>query len=226
GVRFRTQSDTEVILEAYKFWGRNFIERLNGMFAFALWDAAEQTGLLARDRAGEKPLYYCELPDGLVFASELTALMAHPDVSLARSSSGLSDYLALSYLPGDACLLSQVRKLPAAHVLVVADGRIREPACYWDVAPFFRNKIAIGEREAAERLAALIDESVRLRLVSDVPLGSFLSGGVDSSAVVASMVSLQGRDQTPNLSMGFEEDTYDELPQARLVARHLRTARS
>lgn len=224
GAAFRTKSDTEVILEAYKHWGRNFLERLNGMFAFALWDAVEQTGFLARDRAGEKPLYYCELPDGLVFASELTALMAHPEVPLARSPSGLSDYLALSYLPGDACLLAQVRKLPPAHVLFVAEGKIREPVCYWDIAPFFRNKIAIGEREAAERLRALIDDSVRLRLVSDVPLGSFLSGGIDSSAVVSSMVSLQGRDRTHTFSMGFQEDTYDELPEARLVAGHLGTS--
>ncbi|MBV8752172.1 MAG: asparagine synthase (glutamine-hydrolyzing) [Hyphomicrobiales bacterium] len=223
GAAFRTKSDTEVILEAYKFWGRDFIERLNGMFAFALWDAVEQTGLLARDRAGEKPLYYCELTDGLVFASELTALMAHPEISLARSPSGVADYLALSYFPGDACLLSQVRKLPPAHVLVAANSKVREPVSYWDIAPCFRDKIAIGEREAAERLGALIDDSVRLRLVSDVPLGSFLSGGIDSSAVVGSMVSLQGRDQTHTFSMGFQEDTYDELPEARLVAGHLGT---
>jgi asparagine synthase (glutamine-hydrolysing) len=223
GATFRTKTDTEVILEAYKHWGPDFIEHLNGMFAFALWDDLKQTGLLARDRAGEKPLYYCELPDGIVFASELTALMAHPEVRLARSPSGLSDYLALSYLPGDACMLAHVRKLPAAHLLVVDNGGIREPTCYWDIAPFFRNKLRLGVGEAADRLAGLIDESVRLRLVSDVPLGSFLSGGVDSSSIVSSMVSLQEREHTYTFSMGFTEDGYDELPEARFVAGHLGT---
>jgi asparagine synthase (glutamine-hydrolysing) len=223
GAAFRTKTDTEVILEAYKYWGPDFVERLNGMFAFALWDEVKQTGLLARDRAGEKPLYYCELPDGVVFASELTALMAHPEVDLNTSACGLSDYLSLSYVPGDTCIVSRVRKLPPAHVLVAGNGRLRGPTCYWDIASFFRNKALIGEREAADRLAGLIDDSVRLRLVSDVPLGSFLSGGVDSSAVVSSMVSLQGRESTYTFSMGFGEDTYDELPDARFVAGHLGT---
>src|SRR6266540_620207 len=186
GSRFQTQSDTEVILEAYKRWDIDCLQRLNGMFAFALWDEDRQRLFLARDRAGEKPLYYQWLPDGgLIFASELQALRVHPAVSRRINPTALGHYLSLNYTLTAACIIEGVQKLPAALYLLVEEGRSALPARYWDLAAHFRDKQRYrSEVEAAEALAALLEDSVRLRLISDVPLGAFLSGGIDSSTIV------------------------------------------
>jgi len=223
GSRFQTQSDTEVILEAYKRWDVDCLQRLNGMFAFALWDEDRQRLFLARDRAGEKPLYYQWLPDGgLIFASELQALRVHPAVSRRINPTALGHYLSLNYTLTSACIIEGVQKLPAAHYLLVEEGRSALPARYWDLAAHFRDKQRYrSEVEAAEALAALLEDSVRLRLISDVPLGAFLSGGIDSSTIVAAMNRLRPPGANETFSIGFVEDTYDELPEARAAARFL-----
>jgi asparagine synthase (glutamine-hydrolysing) len=219
GARFRTASDSEVILEAYKRWDVACLERFNGMFAFALWDEGRQRLLLARDRAGEKPLFYQRLADGVVFASELNALRRHPSVSRRIDPSALGQFLALNYVLGPASLVDGVRKLEPAHYLVVERGRASTPVRYWNLADHFKTKRRFqSDDEAAEALRAEVDEAVRLRLVSDVPLGAFLSGGLDSSSIVASMCHLRPPAQNETFSMGFGEETFDELPWARAAA--------
>ncbi len=220
GCRFKTHGDTEVILEAYKTWGVEALQRLNGMFAFAIWDHPEQQLLLARDRLGEKPLYYTSKPDGsIIFASELQALRTHPNVSNEIDPTALGQFLSLNYTLTESCILKDVEKLPAAHYLVSKRGRAPEVHCYWDLAPFFSNKQRFESRnQATEALGALIDDATRLRLVSDVPLGAFLSGGVDSSIVVESMSRLRDPDQNKTFSIGFVEDSYSELDKARKVS--------
>jgi asparagine synthase (glutamine-hydrolysing) len=224
GAVFRTSGDTEVILEAYKRWGVACLQRFNGMFAFALWDEPEQRLFLARDRAGEKPLYYQVLPDGgLIFASELTALRTHPAVSRRLNPSALGHYLSLNYTLTSACIVDGVQKLPAAHYLLVSrDGGPAQPVQYWDLARHFREKQRFrSEAEAAEALAALVDDAVRLRMVSDVPLGAFLSGGIDSSAVVAAMCQYRPPAEVDAFSIGFQERSFNELPAAQFAAREL-----
>ncbi len=223
GACFRTASDSEVILEAYKEWGLDCLRQLNGMFAFALWDEGRQRLILARDRLGEKPLYYQPLPEGgLIFASELQALQRHPGASRTIDPRAVSRFLSLNYTLASSPILAGVRKLAPAHFLVVERDRPSSEACYWDLAPHFRDKRRFrDEGEAAEALAQLVDDSVRLRLVSDVPLGAFLSGGIDSSTVVEAMTRLRPPGQNKTFSIGFDEPTFSELPQARAVARHL-----
>ena len=223
GACFRTAGDSEVILEAYKRWGVECLQRFNGMFAFALWDEPRRRLFLARDRLGEKPLYYQPLPDGgLAFASELRALRAHPAVSDQISPTALGHYLALNYTLTSACMLEGVRKLPAAHYLVVEEGRPAYPVEYWDLAAHFRDKRRYrSEAEAAEALDALIEDSVRLRLVSDVPVGAFLSGGIDSATVGAAIGRLRPAEDNRTYSIGFVEGTFDERAEAREVAQLL-----
>lgn len=219
GARFKTASDSEVLIEAYKRWDLNCLERLNGMFAFALWDGPRQRLFLARDRAGEKPLYYCPLADGIVFASELKAVRRHPEVPCEIDAAALGEFLAINYVVGSNSLIKGVRRLEAGHYMIVDRGGIRPPVQYWNLAEHFRTKRHFrDENEAAEALAAELDRSVRLRLVSDVPLGAFLSGGIDSSSIVASVTRSQERNQTETFSIGFGESTYDELAWARFAA--------
>ncbi|MGQ0736164.1 MAG: asparagine synthase (glutamine-hydrolyzing) [Acidobacteriota bacterium] len=222
GVSFRTDSDTEVILEAYRRWDVACLERFNGMFAFGLWDNRRQRLLLARDRAGEKPLYYQALPDGLVFASELNAMRLHPAVSTCLNRRALGQYLAFNYVLAPDSLVEGVSKLEPAHYLLVERGRPLAPVRYWDLAAHFHAKRRFRSHdEAAEALTAAIDRAVALRLVSDVPVGAFLSGGVDSSTVLASICAQRPSAQNRTFSMGFQEDTYDERVWARQAASHL-----
>jgi asparagine synthase (glutamine-hydrolysing) len=220
GVPFRTASDTEVILEAYKQWDLHAFERFNGMFALAIWDEPRQRLVLARDRAGEKPLYYAALPEGgVVFASELHALRRHGAVSADVNLEALDQFLSLNYVLGSTCILDGVEKLEPGHYLVIERGRATRPVSYWNLAAHFRNKGAFrNEDEAAEAVSALIDDAVRLRLESDVPLGAFLSGGLDSSTIAAAMCHLRPPAQNETFSVGFAEATYDELPWARRAA--------
>ena len=220
GHRFRTRSDTEVILEAYKRHGAACVERFNGMFAFALWDTRQQRLFLARDRAGEKPLFYAQTPAGFVFASEPRALRHHPAVSRDVDPAGLAKYLAFNYVPGAGTLYSAIRKLPPACTMIVGpDGR-PQISSYWDLAPHYgRDHGFRSEAEAEEALRALIDDSTRLRMVSDVPLGAFLSSGIDSSTIVAAMIQT-GAD-VRSFSIGFDADGFDEAADARRTARAL-----
>lgn len=222
GVRFRTQSDTEVLLEGYRAWGVDVVTRLRGMFAFALWDATTETLLLARDRLGEKPLYYARTPDHrLVFASELDAVLAGLDTRPPLAEDAVADFFAFGYVPDPKAIYAGVHKLPPAHVLVVRRGERErlEPRRYWrpDFTPRHRDAPEILREELTRRLR----EAVGLQLVADVPLGAFLSGGVDSSGVVALMAEA-GADPLIACSIGFAEPEADETAYARLVAERYR----
>ena len=219
GHAFTTRSDTEVIVHGYEERGVASVGDLDGMFAVAIWDAPARTLLLARDRLGIKPLYYAVLPDQIVFASELKALLEHPAIERTLDLTALSRYLAHEYVPAPHSILRAVRKLPAGHWLTYTDGRVKlEP--YWDV--HFQRGAGIDEAEAVEALRAALDRSVKQHLVSDVPLGVFLSGGIDSSAVAAFAARhFPGRLKT--FSIGFEDPSFDETAHARRVARVLDT---
>jgi asparagine synthase (glutamine-hydrolysing) len=219
GHRFRTHSDTEVIVHAYEEWGDSCVERFRGMFAFALWDARAQRLLLARDRVGIKPVYYAQPAEGgLVFGSEIKSILEDPSVDRSWSPEALDAYLTLLYVPSPATIYRQVHKLPAGHILVAEHGTIRLKK-YWDLE-FTGTGDPKDERRYIEELDALLTESVRMRLISEVPLGAFLSGGIDSSTVVAYMAKTS---DSPVLAtaVGFADKAFNELEKARRVSEHL-----
>jgi asparagine synthase (glutamine-hydrolysing) len=222
GHAFATHSDTEVILAAWAQWGTACLERLNGMFAFALYDANEDALFLARDRLGVKPLFYALLPDGaLVFASELKGLLAHPLLRRGPDPRAVEDYLAYGYVPDESCIIAGVRKLAAGHFLLVRRGRgVPEPARWWDMD--FSNPSRASAASLEEELVERLREAVRSRMVADVPLGAFLSGGIDSSAVVAFMAEAS-RKAVETCSIGFDEADHDETRYAALVAERFAT---
>jgi asparagine synthase (glutamine-hydrolysing) len=226
GHRFATQSDTEVIVHAYEQHGIECVQHFRGMFAFALWDQARQMLLLARDRVGKKPLFYTTAGGQFIFASELQALVAHPDVPRDLDPCALDDYLTYGYIAAPATIYRGIFKVPPAHVLTahVPDGggslldlRLKR---YWELP--YLPKLALSEVEAIEATRAALTEAVRLRMIADVPLGAHLSGGIDSSLVVALMSGLS-RQPVKTFSIGFAEREYDELPYARMVAERFRT---
>jgi asparagine synthase (glutamine-hydrolysing) len=218
GHRFRTHSDTEVIVHAYEQWGERAVDRFRGMFAFALWDEPKRRLLLGRDRLGVKPLYYCTAESGVIFGSEIKALLEDPDVPRGWSADALDAYLALQYVPGPHTIYRAVYKLPPGHLLIAERDRVQIRR-YWDLE-FSGDGDPAREADYLNRLDELVNESVRLRLVSDVPLGAFLSGGIDSSAVVAAMAEVC-RGRVVTTSVGFNEQAFNELEHARTVARHL-----
>jgi asparagine synthase (glutamine-hydrolysing) len=219
---FQTRSDTEVIIHGWRQWGAQCVTRFRGMFAFALWDRHQRSLFLARDRLGVKPLFYALLPNGwLIFGSELKALLAHPDLGRAIDPCAVEDYFSLGYVPDPRTIFSSARKLPPASTLTVrARKGIEPPVEYWDV-PFSGNA-SISEADAVQELASRLRESVKMRLISEVPLGAFLSGGVDSSAVVAMMA---GVSQAPvnTCSISFKDPRYDESIYADEVANRYGT---
>jgi asparagine synthase (glutamine-hydrolysing) len=219
GHAFRTDSDSEVILIAYEAWGEAAVARLEGMFAFALWDRARGQLLLARDRLGKKPLFLWDGPDGIGFASELKSLLALPDFRREVDTGVLPGYFAFGYVPSPRSIFRDVRKLPAGHYAVWRDGRLREER-YWqlDFAPTFKG----SEVEAVEELHARLQAAVDDRLVADVPFGAFLSGGLDSSVVVALMAQRMTQ-PVKTFSIGFKEARYSELSGAKRVADLLGT---
>ena len=223
GARFRTQSDTEVLIEAYKAWGLDCLSRLNGMFAFALWDGPARTLLLARDRLGKKPLYFHQYPDGsVIFASELKALCEDPRLDRTINPRALRQFLSLNYTLTSDAFVEGVQKLRPGHAMVCAQGRPLVQQSYWDLAAHFRKRSDYRSPEAAaEALRALLDDAVRARLVSDVPLGVFLSGGVDSSTLAASMCQAMPPSEVKSFSMGFHEATFSETAEARETAMAL-----
>jgi asparagine synthase (glutamine-hydrolysing) len=221
GHRFATQADTEVIVHLYEERGSACVERLNGMFAFALWDGNRRELLLVRDRFGKKPLYYAEVEGRLLFASELKSLLEHPLVQRDLDFEALARYLALEYVPAPYSIISGVQKLPGGHTLSWRHGRA-SVARYWELT-FADDDEGYADDEYVEEFRLLFREAVRRRLVSDVPLGAFLSGGVDSSSIVAMMVDALPPGAVKTFSIGFEESSFDESDHARRVASYFGT---
>jgi asparagine synthase (glutamine-hydrolysing) len=219
GHRFRSQTDSEVILYAYREFGVDCLSRLRGMFAFAIWDEPRRRLFVARDRAGKKPLFYRTDADGIAFASEPKAFLADPAFSPTPDPVALSAYLTYQYVPAPMSAFAGVRKLPPAHYLVVENGQL-DVRRYWKLS--YARKSTLTEPEAVEELRARLRDAVKIRLVSDVPLGAFLSGGIDSGAIVALMSEL-GASPVRTFSIGFEQKEYDELQYARLVAQRYGT---
>ena len=219
---FASGSDIEVALHAYEEWGEAFAERLHGMFALALWDARSRTLVAARDRAGEKPLYYAKTARRLLLASEIKALLTFPDVSREVDLDALDQFLTYEYVITPRTIFSAVRRLPAAHYMVYRDGKLAITR-YWDAARVAPR--AWTDDEGAAALRETLHHAVARQMMSDVPLGAFLSGGMDSSAIVAFMTEASRRDRATvnTFSMGFADGSYNELPHARLVAERFGT---
>jgi asparagine synthase (glutamine-hydrolysing) len=223
GQRFRSGSDTEVLLAAYRKWGSGCLQHLRGMFAFAIYDTAERRLFAARDRAGEKPFFYRHEGRRLIFASELKALLAHPGSPRRMSPEGLNHYLAFGYVPRDACILEGYRKLPAAHFLTFDQDTAKlELAPYWVLPAPVKSSPEPIEAQA-ERLEGLLQDSVREQLVADVPIGILLSGGLDSS-LVAAMARRGSNSRISTYTISFPgHPDHDESAHARLVADYLNT---
>ena len=222
GHRFRTHSDTETVVHAYEEWGEGFLDELNGMFAFAIWDQNRRRLLLARDRAGIKPLYYARTRSSLVFASELKALLVHPEIERELDVESFGHYLSLEYVPTPRAILRGVRKLRPGHYLL-ADEESERVARYWDFEVERSESVSVGEpHRHAQEFSELLQETVAAEMISDVPVGVLLSGGLDSSAVAAMMTRV-ATGPVESFSVGFEESSFDESSHARGVAAHLGT---
>jgi asparagine synthase (glutamine-hydrolysing) len=222
GHTFITQSDTEVLVHGYEEWGEDVVERLNGMFAFAIHDRRRDSVFLARDRMGIKPLHYAIDRDRLVFASELKALLRDPALRKGIDPAALDDYLAYEFVPSPASIVQGVKKLEPGHTLTWSPaGSTHKLRRYWTPQLNLDGADSRGVEDECERLRSVLRESVRKELISDVPLGVFLSGGIDSSAVAAMMAQLGG--VVKSFSVGFADRSFDESAHARLVAQHLGT---
>ncbi len=224
GCIFQTDhSDTEVLLHAWKIWGEDFVSRLNGMWAFAIYDRTQRCIFMSRDRFGEKPLYWFQRSGTFAFASELTALMEHPDCPRSSAARALQKYYAYAFIPAPLTILEHVSKLPAGHNLRfdLNDDRVTVTR-YWhyEIDPI---DPAVGEESLVDELLELLDGAVKRRLMSDVPLGVFLSGGVDSSLIAALAAKHIGSGQLKTFSIGFTDASFDELPHANRVAALLGT---
>ena len=222
GYTFRTRSDTEVIVHAWQAWGERCVDRFRGMFAFILWDEKQQTAFMARDRLGVKPLYYAVLPDGFLIAgSELKSLLAHGALARAIDPLAVEEYFAFGYVPEPRTIFASAAKLPPAHSLTLRRGApLPAPREYWDVK--FAQTSTLSAAEASTELVERLRESVRLRMISEVPLGAFLSGGVDSSAVVA-MMARESAAPVNTCSISFSDPQYDESRFAQQVAQRYLT---
>ncbi len=250
GHKFTTKSDTEILPHLYEEYGDGLLEHVNGMYAFSLWDARAKKLIIARDRFGEKPLYYGVLDGKLIWASELKAIIAHPAVKPELDLNALRHYVSFDYVPAPMSIFKGIHKLPAAHVLTVENGEVKSRR-YWDISwsadTPVRMSVASTRKdtnghdsftggtgdadksvrapslsEKAEELKDLLSDAVRMRLVSDVPLGILLSGGIDSSTIAA-FATQHASERVKTFSIGFEEDSFDESKYARKVAKHLNT---
>ena len=219
GHKFETQSDTEILPHLYEEYGEAMLEHINGMFAFALWDKRREKLLIARDKFGEKPLYYGVFDGKLIFASEPKVLLANPSVKVEINLDSLRSYLSFDYVPAPNSIYKGISKLPAAHFLSIEKGEIKTRR-YWNLT--WEKKETKSLEKAAEELRELLADAVRMRLVADVPLGILLSGGVDSSTVAAFATQFSS-EKVKTFSIGFEEDSFDESKFARQVATHLNT---
>ena len=216
---FHTESDTEVLLIAYREYGIQCLEKIHGMFAFAIYDFSTRELFMARDRMGKKPLYYTITDQTLVFASELKSVIAHPQVRRQLNPDALNAYLTFDYVPSPESIFSGIHKLPASGYLIFSEGKVKQQGLYWQVSFAPRN---ISFKLALEELDSLLQKAVDDRMISDVPLGVFLSGGLDSSTV-AYYAQKNATQRIKTFSIGFSEKSFDESDYARLVARHLNT---
>ncbi|MBM9538525.1 asparagine synthase (glutamine-hydrolyzing) [Desulfobulbus alkaliphilus] len=217
GHHFRTNSDTEVLVHLYEEKGERLVEDLRGMFAFAIWDSRRRRLILARDRVGKKPIYYAYVPGKyFIFGSEIKALLASGAIERKVDYHALDHYLSFLYVPGNASIFQGIAKLPAAHVLVCENGGVRTQR-YWDLHYPEPGEKEVSEAEYTNRFQEILQESVRIRMRSDVPLGAFLSGGIDSSSVVSVMQDLSPQ-PVETVSVGFAEDAYNELPYAKEIS--------
>jgi asparagine synthase (glutamine-hydrolysing) len=219
GHHFATRSDTETLVHLYEDDGDRMVDSLRGMFGFAIWDARRKRLLLARDRLGIKPLYYRERPDGVAFASELRSFLVDPDFRAELSEEAIALFLSFGYVPDPHCVFAGVRKLPPGHILTWSREHGVAVQRYWSAA---RPEVKVSEADAVEELKRVLDSAVRSHLESEVPLGAFLSGGIDSSTVVALMARAMDR-RVQTFSIGFEEPEYNEAPHAARVAQSLNT---
>ena len=220
GHTFRSKADSEVILHAYEEYGKDGVQRLRGMFAFAIYDLNQKSLFIARDRIGIKPLYYYEKDGKFLFASEIKAILADRSVTREVNDQAIYDYLGFEFVPAPQTMFRHINKLPSGHYLTVAEGRV-EVARYWDLA-MASSPTTLSYPEAVERQKELLAEAVKSHLVSDVPLGVFLSGGLDSSAIVALMRrNISGPIKT--FTIGYQDKTFSELDYAAIVARHCET---
>lgn len=222
GYEFKTHGDTEVILNAWHHWGLDALSYFEGMFAFTLWDDQEKVLYLVRDRFGEKPLYYFTLPhNGVVFASELKGLLAHPHCSRSINPSAISQFLSLNYILTDQCIFSGIYKLPPAHYAVFKQGEAPQIKQYWSLAEaFYAPKWDFTEAELIEQFNELFTEIVKDCSLSDVPLGLFLSGGMDSSTIAATMARASSFSHPMAFTIGFKDKSFDELDKAKMIAEH------
>ena len=223
GVKFRTNSDTEVVLEAYKFWGVNCLEFFEGMFAVAIWDKRNEKLFLARDRIGEKPLFYYpydgkNFKSGIIFSSELRALLKHPNVKFDISDQAIWEFLSLNYILGNSSMIKGVKKLEPAHFILIEKNNFHKEK-YWDLKKYFINKKQYkSKNDALEEFKELLDQTVKKQKISDVKLGAFLSGGIDSSTIVASMCKSDKQDQVNAFCVGFKEKNYSEVEQSKYLS--------
>lgn len=223
GHKFTTNSDTEILPHLYEEYGDDLLEHVNGMYAFSLWDSRAKKLIIARDRFGEKPLYYGVFDGKLIWASEPKAILAHPAVTPELDLNALRHYVSFDYVPAPMSIYKGIHKLPAAHVLTVENGEVKTRR-YWDISWSKSNAFTreITPEGVTITLRDLLSDAVRMRLVSDVPLGILLSGGIDSSTVAALAVQ-HATERVKTFSIGFEEDSFDESKYARKVAKHLNT---
>src|SRR3954471_14707058 len=219
GHRFYTNTDTEAIVHAYEQWGTAAIQRLRGMFGLAIWDRRTKSLLVARDRAGIKPMYYADVNGRLYFGSELKSLLEAPDLPRDLDLDALDHYLSFLYTPRDGSIFRSVRKLPPGHLMTWRNGTLKVEQ-YWQLSA--EENFRGSERDAVAQLRRVLTDAVRCHLLSDVPLGAFLSGGIDSSLVVGLMSEISGS-RVKTFSIGFDEPAFDELEHARRVAQHYGT---
>ncbi|MEW6102917.1 MAG: asparagine synthase (glutamine-hydrolyzing) [bacterium] len=216
---FKTHSDTETIIHLYEDYGIDCVKYLRGMFAFAIWDNEKKRLFLSRDRLGKKPLVYTRQNGSFLFASEIKSILCDKEISKEIDPIAIHHYLSYGYIPSPWTIFKDIKKLPPASILVFEDGKERIER-YW--MPEYKPKLKISENDAISEILRLLNEAIKLRLISDVPLGAFLSGGIDSSTIVAIMAGLMDR-PVKTFSIGFEEEDFSELPYARVVAKHFRT---
>ncbi len=219
GYAFRTTCDTEVIIHLYDEYGTSCVQHLRGMFAFAIWDARRQRLFLARDRTGQKPLFYLLTHNSIAFASEIKALLQDATYKPEVNLTALYHYLSYQYVPPPETMFHQISKLPPAHILVCEKGSVKVEQ-YWDL--HYTPKMQKNEHELMEELTDVFQEAVKMRMISDVPIGAFLSGGIDSSLVTAIMAEYSER-PVKTFSIGFQEKEFNELPYARIVAERYQT---
>jgi asparagine synthase (glutamine-hydrolysing) len=221
GHRYRTQSDTETIVHLYEEYGTACVDRLRGMFAFVIWDVKRRVLFGARDRLGIKPFYYLRSSDFLLFGSEIKAILAHPGVHACLDRAVLPEYLAFGYLTGARTMFAGIQKLPPGHTLEADESGQVKLRAYWDIPQDGRKK-QVTRDDCAGTYAEMLERSVESHLMSDVPLGVFLSGGIDSSLVAALMTKLRGN-SIETFSVGYDEQVFSELPYAQTVAKHIKS---